>query len=395
MIKAMHLCLILGFTFHLSAHAQMSCGHLFRPQQYLKISGALVTEAPGIEFKGAVTFSSSSLESALDINIKSMINPLGALGYAGPLGPLGPINKWGPVGDSAHNSTSMISSYEWHSLSNYMQQVGGPLSKLGVYGSFSATSTAGQNLNKLMFGSKYLEAGSPLMILGTEGVLGSYGVLGALGPNGAHGFKRDPNTCVYLCTKDDKTVETKFEILVETEKETKAEDLVELYNQKSAAKLAESKQELKGRLAIDGKTAVNETTEFNYQAKAGEFINFLVSPSGFGDSFSIQIVDRSGTVLASSKSKHLINFIVFQFQNDAAVTIRIKNEGRSPYYNPAAEAVQSYTSAMSAFNPFLRGLSTLPKSPLIQSNEWRLHVITSPVKIETSLFPGSHWTQFN
>lgn len=126
-------------------------------------------------------------------------------------------------------------------------------------------------------------------------------------------------------------------------------------------------------------------TDFNYKAKAGEFINFLVIPPGFGDSFSIAILDKNGNTLASSKSKNLINFIVFQFQADAQVTIRIKNEGRSPFYNPALETMQ-------AFNPFM---SMLPKSPFLRTNEWRLHVITSPVKTDASLFSGTHWTQFD
>ena len=391
MINGKSLFLILAiFLAQLSAGAQMACHQLFRPLHMVKIKGAHFVQASSPEYKGAITFSSASLETALDINVLNMVNPFGALGYAGPLGPVGPINKWGPVGDGLHNATSLISSYEWNTLSNYMKDAGGPLSQNGVYGSFSAVSTQGKNLNKLLFGSKYLEQGSPLMILGTDGVLGPYGLLSALGPNGAHGFKRDAKTCVYQCTAADKTVETRTEIAVATEKETKNEDLVELYNPQAAEKLSTSRQLLNGRFAIDGKTRSGDSTDYNYQAKAGEFINFLVSPSGFGDSFSIQILDKAGAVLASSKSKTLVNFIIFKFESEAQVTIRVTNEGRSPYYNPALETM----SALASMNPFLAGLSKLPKSPLLQTSEYRLHVITSPVSIDSSTITGTYWTQF-
>lgn len=354
-------CLILTLSFQLTAQAQM-CRNLF--------TNSHIIQAPSIEYKGAMTFSTSSLEATQDISIQSLTNPFGAIGYAGPLGPLGPINKWGAVGDNINNASSMISSYEWSNLSNYMSSVGGPLSKNGVFGTFGA--------NKLYFGSEPLQQGSPLMILGQDGVLGPYGLLGALGPNGAHGLKRDPKTCVYQCTAKDKTIETKSEVLVD---QVKPEDLVELYTQKSLEKMSE----LTGRFAVDGKSATGEVTDFNYKAKAGDFINFLVSPSGFGDRVSIEILDKNGNSLAASKSKTLINFIVFQFQKEAQVTIRIKNEGRSPYYNPAIETMQ-------AFNPFA---GMLPKSPFLQTNEWRLHVITSPVKTDLPLFSGTHWTQFD
>ena len=391
MFNGKGLILILAITLlQVSAPAQVACHQLFWPLQTVTIKGALVVQATSTEYKGAITFSSASLEKALDINVQNLVNPFGALGYAGPLGPMGPINKWGPVGDGLHNPTSLISSYEWNNLSNYMKDVGGPLSQNGVYGSFSAVSTSGKNLNKLLFGSKYLEQGSPLMILGTDGVLGPYGLLSALGPNGAHGFKRDAKTCVYQCTTADKTVETRTEIAVATEKENKLEDLVELYNVQASEKLSASRQVLNGRFAIDGKTRSGEATDYNYQAKAGEFINFLVSPSGFGDSFSVQILDKSGAVLASSKSRTLVNFIIFKFEADAQVTIRVTNEGRSPYYNPALETM----SALAAMNPFLAGLHKLPKSPLLQTSEYRLHVITSPVSVDPATITGAYWTQF-
>jgi len=360
---------------------------------------------PTPEIKGAITFSLDSIkkfEAEIELTpieralLNTALNPAGYLGYSSSLGPAGTINKWGPVGTSIVNPSHLISGFDWSAYAKTLSENGGPLDANGVLGKHSANSVQGQKINMTIKGYNLLKQGSPLMILGPDGVEGLYSSLGALGPNGAHGFERDKKTGSYLSAKKQKYKKRTQEDTVKVNEETGVveEELVELYTNEAARDLSEQHL-LRGRFLVDGKTLDGEITDLNYSAKKGEWINFLVTPSGFGDSFSIQIIDSKGHIIGESKSPYLINFIVFHFAQDAEVKIRIKNEGRSPYYNAMVEGMQSYVNYFAQFNPFLSAyMKQLPPPVLTKTEEWRLHVITAPVRDEITPTHGPHWTQF-
>jgi len=401
----------------LNSHAkQLQCADLFtlsidsQSKLYKNYSFGQIPKArtytiPTPEIKGSITFSLDSIkrfEAQIDLNptekalLKAAIHPAGYMGYHSSLGPIGTINKWGPIGTSVVNPSRLISGYDWRELAQYLSENGGPLDANGVLGQHSANSVQGQKLNMTIKGYDILKQGSPLMVLGPDGVEGLYSSLGALGPNGAHGFERDPKTGSYLSSKKHKKNKRTHQDTVQVKEENGIveEELVELYTNDAANELS-AQHLLRGRFLVDGKTLDGEITDLNYSAKKGEWINFLVTPSGFGDSFSIQIIDSNGHIIGESKSQYLINFIVFHFAHDAEVKIRIKNEGRSPYYNSIIESMQSYVNYFAQFNPYLSAyVKELPPPVLTKTDEWRLHVITAPVRDYITPTHGPHWTQY-
>lgn len=401
--RLLALALIISSFLPVVAQARAGlCSGLFSESRTIfpvfDIAGAQRIQTSNVQIKGAVTYNTNSIVNHISeikfsllstqFQLQMALLPQGAMGFAGPLGPLGPLSQWGPVGSKLVNQSQLVSSIDWNKHAKYLNSNGGPLDKNGVFGQYSALSKNGDFLNSLLPDTKAVDEGSPLMVLGTKGLLGPYGLLGALGPNGAHGYKRD-HAGNYLNEKGQVVTETS----VQTENGKTTEKLVELYTDAQAILLSE-KNMLQDRFAIDLGLPHGQIKNYKYTAKAGEWIMFGVTPSGFGDYFSIEVIDLRGNTLSKANSNQHINMSVFKFAHDAEVIIRIKNEGRSPYYNAFVESMNNYYSALASMNPFLNVKDLMPPNVLTQTSKCRVIVGTSPAKDNADVVPGPHWSQF-
>lgn len=402
----------------------LSCESLFLKKQSQNESALVITEskqhtpigviagAQKIRTKiktllGAITFSTQSIvENFSKINLPEYLknqllaglNKDGPLGYGGVLGPASAGNRWGPVGNTSLNPSTYISGFDWSQFAKFFNSHGGALDKFGVYSTISVNSKLGQSMLHTIPNHQLLIAGAPMMMVGPDGIVGTRSLISALGPIGAHGFKRlSDGSYVHIKKVESEQIEQteKTEVTAEEESGQIQEKLFELYTVEKAKELSDNNK-LGDRFAIDGKINEDEVLDFNYNAKANEWIVFAVEPGGAGDSFSIEILDTQGNTLSESKLKYLINSSTWHFEHDTQVVIRVKNEGKSPYYNPLIEFWnRTYQNALAA-NPYLKAFQDkLPPNILTQTLMFRLHVVSNPSnKDNLQIVPGAHWSQF-
>jgi len=402
--------LALSFSYETYATTQL-CENLFLNKRLTNSKLVQIVEIPNSqqvftntpEIKGAITFSTSSLLNKqteinlspdLKLHLAMALLPSGALGLGGVLGPLSSINQWGPVGDKIINPSTQISGYDWSSYAKYFNTHGGALDKTGVISPISAVSKFGNSLGSLIPGNQILLEGAPLMMLGRMGPLGPRSSIGALGTIGAHGNKRDEDgDYVHQINGAKNKTQISYDVLAQEDKGLVSEKLYEFYDSNRALELSRKKQ-LKDRFAVAVKLKTGRNLDLNYSAKAGEWITFTVSPSGTGDFFSLEILDSAGNMISQSRVNHLVNLSVWYFAHDAEIVIRVKNEGRSIYYNPAIEALNLFYKTSSSMNPFFDIAKILPPNPFTQTSEARLLVDTNEPVTESQPTPGPHWTQF-
>ncbi len=274
--------------------------------------------------KGAVYLSASSIEKNLSSTSwteRYFLNRFnGILTPYGTLGPNGPLQKLGPVGTNLWNSSRYITgvdAIDWTKISSSLTDNFGPLSAYGPAGFFNPFEGIGYNsfFSPLSSG-KYLREGKSAAIVGPKGPHGVLGANGPFGPAGAHGYKIDPITGSYL--KDGKPIQ---EISVENGKKYQ---LVEHYSPAQAETLSK-RGKLDSSFVLDGELGVGAEQSLKVNAQKDNWVSFLAIPEKSGENFSVELVDTSGNVYASSNSENYVNFVQIRVPVKTPLTVRIRS----------------------------------------------------------------------
>jgi hypothetical protein len=246
-----------------------------------------------------------------------------ALTPEGVLGSRGPLSSRGAVGFDPHNPSQVMKAVGgWRSASEMLSMFGGPGSELGSLGAFGPTAGWAKAMLPFLGPlAAQLEAGKLFGVLGPDGVLGAKGPLGYLGTVGGHGFALDARGNF----KSARGIERNTDVRYLGSK--RSLQLVELYRESDAAQV--KKQDTSW--IVDGRIEAGDPDgdTFRFHAKKGQLLTLAVVPERLGDTFAVDLYDRSGRLVARSDSDRFVNFIQMRAPKGGELFAKITVKARS------------------------------------------------------------------
>lgn len=275
-----------------------------------------------------------------------------ALGDMGILGAYSILNKAGGVTPDA----LMDLFGDWSPYADELTAQGGPGSEDGPLGPAGPLNdvdlyiTTAVSCNDFM---NHLGLGGLYTALGPFGAHGPLGPNGYLGGSGGHGFDRDD--CGRFTRSSGDVVR---QVDVDYLGGKRTYDLHETYAEDCVGGgqfVNDTSFSVKGVVTSDffawpdPFAGGNEVDAYAFQPAADEVVTLTLTPGMQLDRFRIEMVDSVGHVVASSRSRHLINFIQAPVRGGETYTVRVSLSQRQ---HTARQLPATYTLITVGSTPF-------------------------------------------